>query len=119
MTIVRSREDVTRLVIEMSQWGNDPDFGRIADAIPLEVLELAYLKKLAALARPELPAVASTVAEKISVLRRILVAWCRTEDTTLAQLISNACCNSADDEIFFCSDSQLVASIELSCPPSP
>jgi hypothetical protein len=89
MTLIVSSKDVDRLIGEMRCWGPDPDLRRIADALPLEVLEAAYVAKLSQLPLEDLPEQAGIVQQKVSVLRRILAAWLRQPEQRLGQLFAN------------------------------
>jgi len=123
MTLICSKDDVTKLISEMRHWGDDPDLERIADALPLRIIELAYVKKLDALP-PELPGDASlpgratTARAKLSIMRRIYVAWFRAPHERLGQLLSNAVFQShSRSEIFWVEDTELASVTEKRYPP--
>lgn len=78
MTLICSKEDVDKLIREMRHWGDDPDLRRIADALPLDLLEAAYVAKLDATSNHcGTPWIASSYSEKLTVMRRVFAAWCR------------------------------------------
>jgi hypothetical protein len=87
MTLICSTKDVDKLISEMHCWDGDPDLRRIADAIPLEVLEAAYVAKLDALPKEPLPEHAKTARDKLNVMRRIFAAWCRAPKWQIGYLL--------------------------------
>lgn len=123
MTLIRSQDDVTKLIGEMRHWGDDPDLQRIADALPLRQLEAAYLKKLDSLppelpSDPSLPGRAMTVRAKVAVLRRIAVAWFRFPHERLGQLLGNAIWEERRyHDTFYVEDNDLARFVEKRYPP--
>lgn len=122
MTFIRSRDDVTKLISEMRHWGDDPDLQRIADALPLHVIELAYVKKLDALPPPlddaQLFGGALTARAKLSLLRKIYATWLRMPQLRLGQLLCNAVFQSHNrSEIFWVEDTDLASGAEKRYPP--
>lgn len=81
MTLIYTRRHMDQLVSEIrNEWApGDPDMRRVADAIPLDVLEAAYIAKLDAFPPEPVPWIARTAREKLQVMRRIFAAWARTQ----------------------------------------
>lgn len=93
MTLIYTPRHMDQLVSEIkTEWGeNDPDLRRVADAIPIAVLEAAYLAKLDALKAPSEPFTrAKTRKQKLSVMRRIFASWLRCPHGRLGQHLINA-----------------------------
>lgn len=126
MSLIRSAEDVGRLLGEIPHWDpQDPDRARIADVLPLDVLEAAYLKKLGALpvALAFEGGSARTLREKITVMRLIFLAWRRAGIASIGRTIAAALDESpADpDDLWYkldqATDAALVGMLEKRYPP--
>lgn len=124
MTFITSSDDVTRLIKEMQYWGDDPDLQRIADALPIELLERAYLKKLDELpADPALPDRATTARGKVAALRRVAAAWFRAPQLRLGQMLFNALDSPRnmgggfEGEFYNIEDGALAQALERRYPP--
>lgn len=116
MTFICSSDDVDKLIREMRYWGDDPDIRRIADAIPLDVLEAAYVAKLDQLPPEPLPWLAVTVRDKILVLRRIFAVWVRARSSrTLGELFVNGFISA--DELWDDDNEKLVKRLEIAYTP--
>jgi len=74
MTLIYTKRHVDQLVSELKhEWPkDDPDLQRVADALPLENLEEAYLKKLAALPNELLAVQFALIRQKLLELTK----WC-------------------------------------------
>lgn len=79
MTLIFTPRHMDQLVSEIrNEWApGDPDLRRVADAIPLDVLEATYIAKLDALPPEPVPWLAMTARAKMQVMRRIFAAWAR------------------------------------------
>jgi hypothetical protein len=128
MSLIRSTDDVTKLVREMKlEWPpTDPDFRRIADALPLAVLEAAYVDKLDAHPRLDVGRRAETASQKLAVMRQIYAAWLRAPGKELGDVISEAIdaeAGAAASDAYlaqflvFAGDSALASCIEKQYPP--
>ncbi len=118
MTMIYTADHVDRLVGEIRNWDpKDKDLRRIADVLPLDVLEAAYIRKLDAL--PErLPWLAHTARDKLQVMRRIFAVWCRTRTITLGELFAQALPESEVPEFWSYANDTLVKAIEAKYPPA-
>ncbi len=122
MTLICSPKDVDKLISEMHCWDDDPDLRRIADAIPLEVLEAAYVAQLDTQAHLRLTVTrAETASQKLAVMRKIYAAWLRSPAERLGQLLTNAYSStlSHDDsgDLFYVEDGLLTQLLEKEYPP--
>ncbi len=122
MTMIYTADHVNTLVVEIRHWDpKDKDLRRIADVIPIDVLEAAYLAKLDRLPPVDVGRCAVGPQQKIAVMRKIYDAWLRNPGAELGVLIAEAIGGDSDqyvsETLVFGGDANLASLFEKRYPP--
>lgn len=109
MSVINTLRDLESLLVDIRTRDlSDADIGRIADAVPTELLSRAWLR------RRLMPGAASDADHQIATLTQLVAAWTKAPELRLGQLIKGAIMSAEalGQQLFYLSDESLIDLIE-------